>query len=219
MEAMKLHLPSALLASLLTLGGLSLLGLASAQDPVQEPAKEALNLGGPFDASDFDPGSMAAALQAAATGKEHKALATQVGLWDVATIMTLPGMARMETVATSQSEMVLGGRWLLERFSGEFMGAPFEGIQLMGYDRLSKQYVAYWFDTHCTWATRTTGQMEDQVMAMRGIMRDAFTPKGRPIRSTSTLNKNGDRIIEMFDNIPPMGEVKTMSMRYTRQED
>src|SRR5689334_22239372 len=93
---------------------------------------------------------MEAMMKAGAPGDAHKKLDSLVGSWD-ATVKTWmqPG-APMESHGTSQNTWVLGGRWVEERFTGDFMGMPFNGVGYTGYDNIKKQYVGTWMDNMST---------------------------------------------------------------------
>lgn len=75
-------------------------------------------------------------------GPEHEKLKKLVGDWD-ATVTS----GGMESKATSQSRIDLGGLWLLTVFHADFGGTKFEGMGAMGYDPLKKKYVSAWIDS------------------------------------------------------------------------
>jgi hypothetical protein len=65
--------------------------------------------------------------------------------------------------------MVLGGRFLELVAKGDFMGAPFESITMIGFDRRNEVWTTVGFDTLGTyWVTGTGKRDEAGVIHMLG---------------------------------------------------
>jgi hypothetical protein len=165
-----------------------------------------------------NPQYMADMTAAGATGPEHEALASRAGSWSVeGRVWMGPGAEPMPMNATATTEVLLGGRCIVEEFKSEFMGTPFEGRLMQGYDNLAQRYWSVWSDdmsTGCwiTYGTETApGQLE-----FRGTAHDVLTPSGRPTRMTTTVNGDGSYTMKMFDTIKDGGEFQSMELRYTR---
>lgn len=93
---------------------------------------------------------MAEMMKMAAPGPEHKLFDGSVGKWKTTTKMWMgPGDPQV-TDGTAESEWILGGRFLMSRYRGAMMGMPFEGFEVLGYDRMTKTYEGYWLDTMST---------------------------------------------------------------------
>jgi hypothetical protein len=45
---------------------------------------------------------------------------------------------------------ILGGRFIMMKYSGTMMGQPFEGIQIVGYDNMQGKYLTFWIDNSST---------------------------------------------------------------------
>src|SRR5512147_885868 len=72
---------------------------------------------------------MDAWMKAATPGEPHKKLEAMAGSWSVKSKMwAAPGAPPEEGDGTSENTMILGGRWLQQRFQGTAMGMPFEGV-------------------------------------------------------------------------------------------
>src|SRR5688572_16568161 len=76
-------------------------------------------------------------------GDAHKVLLESAGDWteDISMWMdstTPPSKATTNT----KSEMIMGGRYLVSKTTGEMMGMPFEGMSIMGYDNAKKIYTS-----------------------------------------------------------------------------
>jgi hypothetical protein len=80
-------------------------------------------------------------------GKEHLLMLEDVGDWQ-ATVKTMaPGQAPIEEQATERVIGLCNGLWLWSDFNGQFMGAPFMGHGLVGFDPIAKHYVSFWIDS------------------------------------------------------------------------
>jgi hypothetical protein len=80
---------------------------------------------------------------------ETDVLKKWVGDWD-ATIESTGRDGKPATSAAKSSVKLLGGRWLITDFDGTFMGAPFIGHEVLGYDPSAKKYVLSWVDALAT---------------------------------------------------------------------
>jgi len=81
----------------------------------------------------------------------HKMLANLVGTWTTQTKAWMePGKPPVEGTGTCEQKMLLDGRYLQQEYSGEMMGSPFTGINLIGYDNHTKRYVSTWIDSMST---------------------------------------------------------------------
>src|ERR1700682_562750 len=85
---------------------------------------------------------MEAMVKAGTPGDQHKKLEHFVGTWDAKVKMwNKPGDPPTDAAGTSDSKSVLGGRFVEEHFEGTFMGQPFSGMGITGYDNVKKKYV------------------------------------------------------------------------------
>src|SRR5262245_32156610 len=78
-------------------------------------------------------------------GPEHKFLEERVGKWETITKMWFdPQQPPTETKGTAEYRQIMGGRYLIQEVSGDFMGKPFNGMGIIGYDKFKKQYTYSW---------------------------------------------------------------------------
>ncbi len=79
--------------------------------------------------------------------KEHEWLKQFVGEWDtdMEAIMA-PGQPPIKCKGNMSSKAV-GGFWVLNELSGEWMGTKTLGYQTIGYDPAAKKYVGTWVDS------------------------------------------------------------------------
>ena len=165
-----------------------------------------------------NPEYMADMTVAGATGPQHEALASRAGSWSVEGKMWMaPGAEPMPMNATATIEVLLGGRYIIEEFKSDFMGTPFEGRLMQGYDNLAQQYWSLWTDSMSTgyWLSHGTETSPGQV-EFHGTANDILTPNGRPSRMTTTDNGDGSYTMKMFDTREDSGEFQSMELRYTR---
>jgi len=163
--------------------------------------------------------AMAAMMEHGTPGTEHGYLAETVGSWDISSMMLMdPGMPLEQASATSEITMILGGRFMHETFKMDFMGMPFEGNLLMGYNHVTKQYQSIWVDSMTTGMSMATGvRLEDGSFDMNGTMYDATTPNGRPFRMHTKKNADDTVLFEMYDTGPDGEEFLIMANTYTRR--
>ena len=81
-------------------------------------------------------------------GEPHKLFADIAGSYTTHTKEWMePGKPPMEADGTSESKMLLDGRFLYQEYHGSMMGQPFHGIGIDGYDNMTKKYVTAWIDS------------------------------------------------------------------------
>jgi hypothetical protein len=84
-------------------------------------------------------------------GAAHKALEPLVGNWSAAVKCWMaPDAPPTVTKGKATSKWVMKGRFVQEEFDGEFMGKPFRGMSLTGYDNLKQKYTVVWVDDTST---------------------------------------------------------------------
>ncbi len=190
---------------------------AQAQDPEkkQDPKKaaEAAHQPSPEQMQEM----MAKMTELAAPGEQHKKLESLLGKWNVVSKFRMDANSPWETSkATCEYRSVLGGRFVEESFHGEAMGHPFEGLSLVGYDKIANEYESTWMDTMSTWRSDFVGKENDEgVLVSHGTMKSMMEPKGAKARSEHTWPKDGKFTFSMFNE--QNGEmVKTMVLEHTK---
>lgn len=83
-------------------------------------------------------------------GAQHEWLASMSGKWKAVTKSWFGGPEPEVTEGVSENRMILGGRYLENRFTGTSMGQPFEGYGLNGYDNEKKAFTMIWADNFST---------------------------------------------------------------------
>lgn len=166
-----------------------------------------------------NPAFMDAMVAAATPGEPHAELAKGVGSFDVTGWQWVSPDAPPEPVhATAQTRAAMGGRYLIQEYQSDFAGMPFEGMMLMGFDNVAREYWTVWIDNFGTGCMMSRGvERPDGRIELLGTVRDLLTPGGRPFRSVTWHRDDGSSVFEMHDSHPDGSESKVMELIYTKQ--
>ena len=158
--------------------------------------------------------------KAAVVGEPHKFLAKLVGKWtSVMKTESMPGMPGEQSAGTSETRSILGGRQVVLTSQGTMMGKPFNSFMVIGYDNVTKEFVATNCDDLSTGQYQTRGQLDasGKILELKGEMRDAMTPdKGRPWRMVFTIESDDKHVLEIYDTITPGQEMKVVTVTISR---
>jgi hypothetical protein len=157
-----------------------------------------------------------------AKGPEHAKLAKAVGTWDTVMKMWMaPGTEPTVSRGTAEFRLLLDGRYLEQKYKCEMPEGAFEGLGIEGYDRVKNRYVSVWMDNMSTGIFMSEGTADEtgKVFTYYGKMDDPFTgQKDKVVKSVAREIDPGKVIFEMYDNIPGVGEFKSMEITYTRKK-
>jgi hypothetical protein len=152
-------------------------------------------------------------------GAAHKALEPLVGEWnaEVKTWMA-PDAPPTVTRATAKAEWIMGRRFVQEEFNGEFMGKPFRGLSLTGYDNTKQAYNSVWIDDiHTTMFTSEGKAGGDREITLEGTYDCPITgQKDVGMKQVIRVVSRDKHILEMYD-LSKGENVKTMEITYTRK--
>lgn len=152
-------------------------------------------------------------------GEAHSALTSQAGEWSHQVTMWMgPGAPATESTATSTAEAILGGRYLVERFSGNMMGMPFEGQALIGYDNAKQKFFSTWVDNMGTGVMAAWGTVDPttHTLTLTGTVVDPMTGEDKPFREVHTHSGPNEKTMEMYGPGPDGQEYKMMEIHSTR---
>jgi hypothetical protein len=159
-----------------------------------------------------------AAQEAPKPGPEHQKLAKAAGSWD--TTVESPGQDGKPTRSTGSAElrMAMNGFWLIEDYSGEFMGGKFTGHGINGYDPDKQKYTLSWADTMGPSMMHLEGTFDaaGKVLTMTGTTA-GMDGKPAKVRATTTWKDDNTRIWEMFMPGPDGREMSVLKVTYTRR--
>jgi hypothetical protein len=178
-------------------------------------------MAGEEKASTGDPSQdemMAAITKLATPGPHHESLEQMVGNWKTITkTWQGPGDPQVSEGKTV-NKAVLGGRFIEMTYKGDYMGQPFEGFGLTGYDNQAKKVVTVWADTMSTAMTLSRGTLDTsgKVITMEGTYANPETGKDEPYRTVTRIVDNNKHLFEMY-TFHGGKELKEMEITYIRQ--
>jgi uncharacterized protein DUF1579 len=97
-----------------------------------------------------------------APGERHTALQRFIGEWEAQGRMWRSADSSVPPIegnVTLSAEMVMGGRFLVERMTSQPPSRPFESVRVVGYDNLSGRYEGATYDSFGTNIIRQVGEM------------------------------------------------------------
>jgi len=162
---------------------------------------------------------MKAMMAYATPGELHKMMAKSVGTWTGnATMWMQPGTPPMNSTFEATNEMILGGRYLQGKNTGNFMGMPFEGISVIGYDNAKKVFVNSWIDNMGTGMMYLTGKWDNasNSITFTGSMVDPAAGKEIPVREVMKFVDDNNQTLEMY-SLAGGKEFKNMEIKFTRK--
>jgi len=161
---------------------------------------------------------MAMMMKMATPGAEHAALNPLAGSWKTVTKMwNDPSAEPTSGEGTCERSWVMGGRYLVANYKGMFGGMPFEGMEVLGYDNMKKQYVSSWVDNMGTGIMLSQGPAMDPAThsyTLTGTMAD---PMGREstMREVTSIVDGNTYTMTMYANDRGR-EQKMMEITYSR---
>ncbi len=170
-----------------------------------------------IDPSQLSPEAMAKMMEEnAKTVEEHEILQSMVGKWTCECTNVMPDGKKEVFSGQSTYTSLLGGRYVQEEFKATFMGAPFHGIGIMGYDKNQKKFTGVWMDNMSTSMMTSEGQYIDgtKTIASTG---EGNCPMGPMTCKMSTQLVSDDEMIFTMKMAMPGGEMQeSMKIVYKR---
>jgi hypothetical protein len=153
-------------------------------------------------------------------GPEHEILKKDLGVWD-ATVETTtePGGKPIVTKGSETNSLLGNGLWTVQDFKGEFMGAPFHGHSVSGYDTAKKKYVGTWVDSMSTGLFTTEGTYDPKTQVMTTWMEGPCPEDGTLIKMRSISEWKGadTRVFTMYSPASRGEESVMMKITYKRR--
>jgi Protein of unknown function (DUF1579) len=166
-----------------------------------------------------DPQSMMAAVEKAGQpAEEHKQLLKMVGKWNLAFKSWMdPKAPPMDSTGTAESKAILGDRFVQTTVTSTFMGKPFSGVAINGYDKAKKKFVGTWMDSMSTGISVVEGTADASGKVITSQMKgtDPVTGKETRMRIVGRWESD-DKLVEEFHEKKGGKEVKMMEITYTR---
>lgn len=126
------------------------------------------------------------------------ALLAGCGTWSAESSMEMPGAPAMTSKCQETVTAACGNKWTWSNFTGEMMGAPFEGHALTGFDNATGTVTSFWIDTMTNAFMRTDGTYDakTRTFSMKGTGYDEHGQQS-PVTSTGTSTSNDARQLRM----------------------
>ena len=153
-------------------------------------------------------------------GEPHKLFASIAGTYTTHTKEWMePGKPPVEADGTSESKMLLDGRFLYQEYHGSMMGQPYSGIGIDAYDNMTKKYVTAWMDSMGTgiFMMEGTAGADGKTITLKGSHPE---PGGGKMshRALWKIIDNNSQTFEMYGTHGHGGkEMKFLEIVYTRK--
>lgn len=145
--------------------------------------------------------------------KEHEWIAKDAGTWKAEGACYSPqgdlAITGKETVAAD-----CGGLWVFSTFEGEFMGAPFKGRSVTGYDPDAKKFVGAWVDSMTPRIIHLAGSIEGDALVMHTEGIDPVTGAKFPEKHVTRRDGDDKRVFEIWRT--DAGEQLMLKIVYAR---
>jgi hypothetical protein len=163
---------------------------------------------------------MDAAQKAAAVGPNHELLQSLVGEWSYAMKAWMdPAEKPVESKGSSRIRSLMDGRYIQHEHNGTFMGKPYHGVGLLGYDNVTKQFQEHFFENVKTSQLLLHGSYDaaTKTFTYRGEMDDLAKPGTKvKIRETIRVPDRNTQMLEWYETRDGK-ETKAMEVTYQRK--
>jgi hypothetical protein len=178
---------------------LALVAPAAADSHMEKQAADAASQQQPQMSAE-EQAMMKAWEEASAVRDEHKRLAEGAGTWKSKVTMWMkPGAEPMVSEGTAKRSVAMDGRVLVESFEGSFMGQPFKGHGMYGYDNVTGKHWSTWNDNMSTGVMVSQGTADAQgVVTLTGEFMDPMTKKMMKMRTVVQHPSADKEVVEMY---------------------
>jgi len=153
----------------------------------------------------------------------HKKLQQMAGKWTYTSKMWMTADAKPEeSTGTSTMKMIFGGRYLEQEVKQKSHGSNYDGMGLIGFNNLTKNYQTVWIDNMGTGIMEGTGSFDEatQTLTDNGKFTCPFTKAADHQRDYRTELKIADKNNATFTMYSPDldsgKEYKMMELTYKR---
>lgn len=150
----------------------------------------------------------------------HLAMKRQVGTWDaVVKAQGAPGQPPMVSKGVEVNTLVPGGLWLTSEFKSDFMGMPFEGRGIFGFDPALGKHVGTWIDSTVMALAHPMGTCKDDCRETT-LTFDGPDMTGKTVTYKNvTVEKSPDlRVMTMYVKGQDGTFKPSMEIEYTRRK-
>ncbi len=169
---------------------------------------------------EMDP-AMAKMIEMGTPGPEHVLLEAMVGEWAAECTMEMEPGKPTTTKARSKNHWIMDKRFVQQDYAGDFMGMPFSGMSLIGYDKYQKKYVSTWIDSMSTMIYMSLGTYDaaTKTFTFEGEGPDCMDPTGTKLSKMKNVVKVLSKDKHTFTMYQQMDGkmVQSMEITYTRK--
>lgn len=187
---------------------------------LEKKAKDAVNAAQPADMANMTPEQMMAAYEAAsAPGAEHKQMQGMAGTWDcTVSAWMAPGAPAMTSTGTSVNTSMFDGRYIQQKYSGEFMGKKFEGLGFTGFNKATGKYEGVWMDSMGGAISYSSGEMspDNKQLIMYGTETDPMTKQSMKYKDVVEIIDADHHTMTRYYMMDGQ-EMKGMEIKYVRK--
>lgn len=151
----------------------------------------------------------------------HEHMKPLVGEWDMVVKMY---MGEGESGATESKGVmkrvsIMGGKYLQEDYEGAFMGQPFTGRGMMGYDTIKKKYFSTWIDSAGSGMMMEEGTCDEagKTFTFSGENLSPMTLSPRKTKTVLVIQDADHHRMESFEVAADGKETKVMEIMAVRR--
>ena len=163
-----------------------------------------------------DAGLRRAVEQASSPTKYHKNFRPVRGRYEqTVKWWAAPGAAAKESTCLSDTEWLLGARFMMQTVEGRWLDKSFQAVAILGYDRGAEQYTSVWMDTLGTKMLFSKGTYDEaaKTITMQGEYVDAISRQTIKTRMIMQLpDGKGGTSIEMYRTASDGSEYKFLDV-------
>ena len=150
--------------------------------------------------------------------KEHEFIAKMEGTWVTVVKFYAMGPEPAISYGISENKMVLGGRFMLQKFTNSAMGRPMEGIGLSGYDCAQKKVIGIWTDSMGTGMMTSEGSidLEKKTMSTISSYYDPVTKQIKKSKDEMKFAGEDTMVFQMYEKDDKGREFLQMEITYSR---
>ncbi len=154
--------------------------------------------------------------------KTHAFLAKYVGIWNTKLKMYIEKNSEpFMSEGTSETHMIMGGRYQLTDMEATFNGMPMLGQSLLAFDNAREQFINTWIDNFGTGIMVLRGKWHDENFTqidLKGSMIDPESGKEVKVRQEFVFLDEDSQQMTMWTDYGE-GEVKSMELYFQRVGD
>ena len=161
---------------------------------------------------------MAEMAKYAAPGPEHKYLDPLIGKWTTSNKSWMAPGEPYVSAGTAEYSWILDGRFMTYSAKGDMWGQPFNGFEILGYDRRAKTFTAVWVDNTSTALYSIKSGSYDaatKTFTFNAEWPNPMAQGNTPYKLTTKINSPDSHVFAMYD-LSGGKETKLMETTYTR---